>query len=858
MCVIVIGRRQRRPAIRPTEWRSAGAERKGFDRGVFRNSKPEEDFSRNPCSVSDFRPSGRAPSVPVIPRPEGESPGQNRDKFGAPSLWLIAGIGGVLVLLGAVGGVSATERADPPAGDAEWAAKAAHTQAEVGRLVAEAHKRLPRDQAEHIGAIYARYSTRHQDSVADQVRTLLADAVQKRVFVPLEHVYYDMGVRGVKDSRDGLDALRRCLRAKAARVVFFFSTNRLFRKTHRALQFVEEEIVEQGARAVFVKSGVDTANGKRWRALYGMHAAMDEFAVGMYADHIRAAQEGLLEKGQVFGTVPFGYRGEPVPGELTRRGRPRKRLVVDPAEAEWVRRMFDWYVSDRLTITAIARRLDADPTVPPPPRSPDRRWTRLAVRWILQNTRYRGLWRYGVNENVWVSSKDYSRQVARDQPLKEVQVEELRVVSDDVWFAAQARLAKDREAVAGRKPADGDTASRPRVLNGLLWCRAHGRPLHVGGVYGKYMLCRECQKVRAADRPLFSQLPRQPAVRKTCEAVAELIRRDPDLVGRVIDTCRRWAAERQVADPAQSDAVTARRDKLDRRIGFVLRNPGESEADRRESEHALRDLRRERAEAQAELDQLRAAAGRPVRIPSPEEAADLVGRSVEVLVAFAADPDPARAGAVRRLIDLVTGGRIEVTQEGERAVFRGWLRGRFLNQLPQAFAAELAGTGEAVATAGEEVVIDYRPYPTRYPSAVTERVVALYQEGVLLKRVAAETGLPRSAVARIVRNWHLEQGLDRPDGRHRRSTLSEMHLQEPLFRRLAGPVKERADRGLLMQEIAAELGVDRTTVTSAWRFWHTSRGLEAPDGRTRRSRIGRGGRGLPPPLPPPAASGGDG
>ena len=44
------------------------------------------------------------------------------------------------------------------------------TAREIDELAAKAHSKLPREAATAIGAIYARYSSRHQDSVADQVR----------------------------------------------------------------------------------------------------------------------------------------------------------------------------------------------------------------------------------------------------------------------------------------------------------------------------------------------------------------------------------------------------------------------------------------------------------------------------------------------------------------------------------------------------------------------------------------------------------------------------------------------------------------------------------------------------------------
>jgi DNA invertase Pin-like site-specific DNA recombinase len=186
--------------------------------------------------------------------------------------------------------------------------------------------------------------------VVDQIRTILADALKRKAFIPLEYSFIDLGVRGAKSDRPGLNSLRQCIESKAIQVAYFFSTNRLFRRTYRSLQFVEEQIVEQGIRGIFVKSSVDTAEGTRWRGLLDIHAMMDEFVVSMTVDHIRAAQEGLLEKRLVFGTISLGYTGIPLDCQTTRRGRPRRTLAKDPIAADWVRRVFSMVRCCSLTL----------------------------------------------------------------------------------------------------------------------------------------------------------------------------------------------------------------------------------------------------------------------------------------------------------------------------------------------------------------------------------------------------------------------------------------------------------------------------------------------------------------------------
>lgn len=117
---------------------------------------------------------------------------------------------------------------------------------------------------------------------------------------------------------------------------------------------------------------------------------------------------------------------------------------------------------------------------------------------------------------------------------------------------------------------------------------------------------------------------------------------------------------------------------------------------------------------------------------------------------------------------------------------------------------------------------------------------------MLVKQLAAQFGLGRNQIAAALDEWYGGRGEERPDGRSRRATLAVKHLEAPQYQRIADRVKESADAGLLMREVAEELGVDRSTVTVAWKHWHESRGLAVPDGRTRRKSPTR--KNSPPPT----------
>jgi len=91
---------------------------------------------------------------------------------------------------------------------------------EIDELLAEAHAKLPRNRAKALGAIYARYSSRFQHSIADQVRACLEAAIREEVFIPREYLFFDLAVRGAKERRPGLVALKQVLADKAVRRVY--------------------------------------------------------------------------------------------------------------------------------------------------------------------------------------------------------------------------------------------------------------------------------------------------------------------------------------------------------------------------------------------------------------------------------------------------------------------------------------------------------------------------------------------------------------------------------------------------------------------------------------------------------------
>jgi site-specific DNA recombinase len=709
------------------------------------------------------------------------------------------------------------------------------TLGEIDAIVAEFHAKLPRELAKAIGSIYARYSSRFQDSIADQVRTLFEAAYDEGIFIPREHVYFDLAVRGWKDRRPGLTALREAIDRKEFQVFLVFTTSRLFRRTYKALQFVEEELVERGIRGIFVKSNLDTADGDNWRTMFQLFAAMDEAMVRMYGSHVQAAHEGLFIRRMVCTSLSVGFTGEDVPGEFTKRQRPRQRIIIDLDTKSCIEDIFKWYVVDGKSMDEIARDLNDDDDAPAPAKSLTGLWTHGLVRKHLMNACYRGFWVYGAKQTKWSSKKDYAKQIPRAQPLKSGQFEELRIIADDVWYRAQQLLANEK-GNSGCKSKDGDRQKRPRLLRGLFVCPEHERKLIVGGPQGRILHCPLCRATKADKRPLFTHLNRARALQLTCQSLAELVRADEALVANIISACQREAEIAQTPDPAVLKRLRDQANKLSSTIDFNRRNPGNTEEEQQQTEQVLKDLCRQRTNIMVEMATHEAAKAGEITIPEPEEVLAMLNEFGEILTAAVGAETDEEMRAARRIIDELTGGKIMLFQMGERKAKRGWLQGRFYIDIVSVAITKLTG----VRLVGDEsdrleVVIDYRA-PLLIDKQADE-AKRLWDQGLLNKEIAEQMSCPRGSVTKLIYHWFESRNLPRPDGRRRRAQLENKQVLVPAYKQLADKVVQFVEDGWSNLAIARELKVSDFTIVRSIDWWFGSRDLPVPTAADRRLKM---------------------
>jgi site-specific DNA recombinase len=184
-----------------------------------------------------------------------------------------------------------------------------------------------------------------------------------------------------------------------------------------------------------------------------------------------------VRAGHVVGGRLYGYRNGDILGEPDRDGR-RKRLHVEcrvnETEAAVIQRIFELCASGKGCKRIVSTLNEENAPAPPPSTggrrgvAPSRSWAAYTVREIIHRETYRGVvvWNRVKKRDQWglktYLPREESEWLRFDRP-------ELRIVTEEQWFAAHERL-------------DGTRATYLRTTQGQLW----GRP--ASGIESRYLL----------------------------------------------------------------------------------------------------------------------------------------------------------------------------------------------------------------------------------------------------------------------------------------------------------------------------------------------------------------------------------
>ena len=205
-------------------------------------------------------------------------------------------------------------------------------------------------------AIYARVSSerqREENTIASQTASLIEFAKSHDLEVPKEWVFEDEGYSGATLERPGLERVRDLAAEGQIQVVLAYSPDRLSRKYAYQI-LVIEELARHGVETRFVKAPQGaTAEDQLLVQFQGMIA---EYERAQILERSRRGKRHRAQAGEVsvMSGAPYGYR------YIRKTDEAPAAYVVDEAEAGVVRRVYETYTVEGLSIGEITRRLNTE------------------------------------------------------------------------------------------------------------------------------------------------------------------------------------------------------------------------------------------------------------------------------------------------------------------------------------------------------------------------------------------------------------------------------------------------------------------------------------------------------------------
>lgn len=317
------------------------------------------------------------------------------------------------------------------------------------------------------------------DSIANQ-RKLLEQYLSAHPELNLIGFYQDDGYTGTNFDRPAFRRMEADIEAGKINCVLVKDLSRFGRDYIEMGRYLERVFPAQGVRFIAVNDHVDSQQGR-----YDMLLPMKNIFNTQYArdisDKVRSAIHAKQQRGEFVGAFPsYGYQKDPAN---------HSHLVIDPAAAQVVRRIFDLFEQGWGKIK-IAKQLNAE-GIPSPSeykrilgeryrngRKIDQTtyWTYATVHRILQNQMYAGNMEQGRNHRPTMHGK--AVQLDRSEWTVVSDTHEA-IIGAEQWERVQALLHKRT-----RQLSFGQNQS---PFAGFLRCGDCGRAMvktkRAGGIY---------------------------------------------------------------------------------------------------------------------------------------------------------------------------------------------------------------------------------------------------------------------------------------------------------------------------------------------------------------------------------------
>lgn len=374
-------------------------------------------------------------------------------------------------------------------------------------------------------ALYIRVSTLEQAqegySVGEQKERLIAYCKAKDWLIA--DIYVDGGYTGSNLKRPGIQKLM--AETDKFEMVLVYKLDRLSRSQRDTLYLIEEVFRPNGVDFISMQESFDTSTpfGKAMIGLLAVFAQLEREQIKerTWMGRVARAKTGLYHGG---GNIPIGYEYSD------------GKLVINPYEAEQVKKIYEWYLSGS-SLKSITERLQDEGYTNK--YSSYNSWS--SVRNILGNEIYTGRMHFGdiVVENA-------HEAIIRDEQYKAVQI--LREKKQEIY---------------------GSAFQSKHMLTGLMFCGKCGGRYYLrnSGKYSYYACYSRTKQMKnmVKDPNCMNKIWKAPVLNAVIDTRIRELLQSPKIVSEL-------AASKQKKVPVSSnnDSIEKRIHDIDKQIGKLM------------------------------------------------------------------------------------------------------------------------------------------------------------------------------------------------------------------------------------------------------------------------------------------------
>ena len=408
---------------------------------------------------------------------------------------------------------------------------------------------------------YARVSTANEgqkESCENQI-TLCNEYVKKHPELQVVGTYVDDALTGGNDIRPEYQKLLNRIQQGDIRYIIAKSTNRLCRSTEVDGQ-LQKICREYDVMIIFVDSNYifNPFDGDAV-TMHSIQMIFDQQYIYTQSKNGTIAHRQKCEKKILDATdVRYGYEWD----------KENKRIVVKESEAQYVRKMFDWYVFGGLGVTEIARKL-AELGVYG--QKSGKILTANTISSRLSDASYKGTFyinKKGSKLNIGVGAK----KIRFDRPKEEwIAVPGPAIISEEIFDLAQ-RVREERCHIYD-KPSKQSSQARFRgthLFSGKVFCGDCGTQFHFRyadraktiGEYKDYFSKKKTSLDAVCNNKKYNRIREETLIELCKYSINVFLKNHESCIDNIVDVIRE-AGKEAMNDNTQIKAYQRKLKKLD-------------------------------------------------------------------------------------------------------------------------------------------------------------------------------------------------------------------------------------------------------------------------------------------------------